>query len=239
MNKQFYSQNGEDKFVAELGISIRTVLDIGANDGLTFSNSRYFIENGATYSLLIEPDPRAIVKLVDLYKQLGQVDILQCLFSCESGAFDLLLLAEDSLVSTSSSQERERWEKKSPTVGRLYLNAIGWQSLQHFLRTQVVGMDIWDMGFDLISIDAEGASWEILNQMPWRFFSKARVIIVEFDYEENPDSQSPTDKFRTRSPQQYVEAFQRLSRSNVENVSFELAHTTSENLIFVRKENQQ
>ena len=48
----YYGQNKEDEVINNLIVSRYgsdfkgTILDLGANDGITLSNSRYFIENG-------------------------------------------------------------------------------------------------------------------------------------------------------------------------------------------------
>lgn len=64
-----YSQNKEDEIIAAYYPSWYKgiVLDIGANDGWTFSNSRALIERGWK-GVLIEPDPEAYKLLWERYK---------------------------------------------------------------------------------------------------------------------------------------------------------------------------
>ncbi|NBO23595.1 hypothetical protein EBU94_09705 [bacterium] len=67
-----YSQNSEDVFLLDFwkqkfGNSKGTLLDVGANDGKTLSNSLLFIENGWK-AHLFEPSNPTFQKLVELHK---------------------------------------------------------------------------------------------------------------------------------------------------------------------------
>ncbi len=58
-----YSQNNEEQIIIEYFKDFKGhLLDIGANDGLTLSNSRKLIELGWTGDL-VEPSPNAFQKL--------------------------------------------------------------------------------------------------------------------------------------------------------------------------------
>ena len=61
-----YSQNKEDLSVLNyFGKDFKgLVLDIGANDGITLSNSRLLIESGWD-GVLVEPSPKAYAKLLE------------------------------------------------------------------------------------------------------------------------------------------------------------------------------
>mgnify|MGYP000353453888 FL=1 len=68
-----YSQNNEDEIILDYfklnypeNEGVRTMIDIGANDGKTFSNSLLFVENGWKCTL-IEPSKRAFTLLKDLH----------------------------------------------------------------------------------------------------------------------------------------------------------------------------
>ena len=61
--KDSYSQHGEDKII-ELLLpgGVNSFIDIGANDGVLFSNTYKFAKNGAI-GLCIEPSPKSYIKL--------------------------------------------------------------------------------------------------------------------------------------------------------------------------------
>ena len=69
MNKK-YSQSGQDAFVLSYFNNKRNgvFIDIGANDGETFSNSRQLILDGWN-AVLVEPSPKAFAKLNKLEPQ--------------------------------------------------------------------------------------------------------------------------------------------------------------------------
>lgn len=76
-----YSQNGEDSVIEfilqKLPQMPRFVIDIGANDGIVASNSRFLIQKYEFGGLLIEPFEEAFVKLEALYKNLPDVTLKQ------------------------------------------------------------------------------------------------------------------------------------------------------------------
>ena len=62
----YFSQSGQDKWIVEklfAGKQKGTFVDIGANDGITFSNT-YFLEKMGWNGLAVEPIPSAYEKLV-------------------------------------------------------------------------------------------------------------------------------------------------------------------------------
>ena len=139
------------------------LLDIGANDGQTFSNSRQCILDGWN-AVLVEPSPKAFDKLKKLYARNPKVKLKKLAISQtsgevvfhESGSWN-----EDesdvALLSSLKESELERWgDRVSFTETKV-------QSLtfQDFLKNE----NLDDIYFDFISIDAEGVDWEILEQI--------------------------------------------------------------------------
>ena len=63
VNKDSYAQHGEDLLIESLSPDgIKSYIDIGANDGVLFSNTYKFAKNGAS-GLCIEPSSTAFRKL--------------------------------------------------------------------------------------------------------------------------------------------------------------------------------
>src|SRR6186713_1166854 len=65
-----YSQNNEEQIILDYFREGKRgkVLDIGANDGITFSNSAKLIELGWS-AVLVEPSPIAYQRLLQQHKQ--------------------------------------------------------------------------------------------------------------------------------------------------------------------------
>jgi len=158
-----YSQNHEDDLVLSyFGSSKKNVLEIGANDGITLSNSRLFIQNGWS-AHLIEPNAMVFNKLMSLYSEnnevicykLGIADSSGSKVFYESGS---LLGSEDhSLVSSIDKKETDRWKGVvSFTESEAYF--LTWQDF-------LAKYNLQNTDFNYISIDAEGYDWSILQQI--------------------------------------------------------------------------
>src|SRR5690349_15581536 len=110
-----YSQNAEEKIIIEyfeknsLGYQ-GTLLDIGANDGKTLSNSLALIEHGWK-AVLIEPDADAFGKLIELHGTNSNVICRNVAIADEDGEMDFyksgthLNQGDIGLLSTLSERD--------------------------------------------------------------------------------------------------------------------------------------
>lgn len=157
INMRSYSQNGEDLFVLSYFKGFKgTLLEIGANDGQTLSNSLLLIENGWK-AHLVEPSSM-FDRLVALhgnnpnvtlhnYAIGGLIPSEMTFYESEAhvpGGNDL------ALVSTLDFEETLRWRN----------NGVKF----HERKVAVKPYDLKEQ-FDFISIDAEGYDWQILSQI--------------------------------------------------------------------------
>lgn len=160
------AQYGEDKiidnyFMSTWGLNYKgTVLDIGANDGITYSNSYQFIKRGWKADL-VEPSPKAFERLEQMY--LGRAGVN--LFNYAIGKFGHVTLYESghlvtsddiALVSTLLPEEIKKWEPYNTQFETVQVHSI---TFDYFKRLS--GRQQWDF----ISIDAEGMDLEILKQI--------------------------------------------------------------------------
>ena len=93
VSKDSYSQHGEDKSTELLlPDAVKSFIDIGANDGVLFSNTFKFAKNGAQ-GLCVEPSPSAYKKL-----QLNHLfnKRVSCINSAISNTNGKLLLQENT-----------------------------------------------------------------------------------------------------------------------------------------------
>jgi len=174
-----YSQNGEDliiqKYFESQNIYKGCVLEIGANDGSTLSNSKLFIDNGWT-AHLIEPSS-AYGKIVDLYGEnenvsfynfgIGTTDAIVEFH--ESGS---IFKGNDSNL-VSSVNPTERWKNATS----FHKKEVPFLTFETFLKLHF-GDNI--PTFDFISIDAEGFDWEILSQIDLELH-KVSCVCVEWN----------------------------------------------------------
>lgn len=157
-----YSQNGEQKIILDYFGGVRgTVLDIGANDGSTLSNSRALLELGWT-GVLIEPAPIAFEKLRLLWDEEDDVQCVQAAITTTDGPLDFyssgthLRQGDTDLLSTTHPEELARWKKSGEVFTKTTVRGITFETLM--AETGV-------RHFDFISVDAEGEDWNILKQI--------------------------------------------------------------------------
>jgi len=142
-------------------------LDIGANNGIVFSNTRRLVELGWS-GVCVEPDPAAFVSLIENNKENSNITLVNSGLGVVGGMQKFYAM-QDSLLSSFSPEQQKIWSK-APFVREFYVNQITWEDL-----LKLVGSD-----FDFVNIDAEGISADLLEAMPFETIS-AKMICVEHD----------------------------------------------------------
>lgn len=161
-----YSQNNEDEIIFDYfkvnypeKSGIETMIEIGANDGKTFSNSLLFVENGWNCTL-IEPSPRAFKLLSNLHKNNPKVSLHNFGFGLfngtqtfyESGGYKD---GDDvALYSSLNEDEIQKWKQDVQFV-EVEADFITWLDFRSQNQDK----------YDFISIDCEGFDLIILRQM--------------------------------------------------------------------------
>jgi FkbM family methyltransferase len=177
-----YSQNGEDQIIAShFGDYKGTLVEIGANDGSTLSNSKLLIERGWE-AHLFEPSIPTFRKLEDLHIANTRVYTYPygiAEFTGESDFYESgqLLGGEDkSLVSCINPEEMKRWGA-SVEFAQTKADFATWND---FVKKH----KYTDKTFDFISIDAEGEDWNILKQINMKQHN-CKVLCVEWNSKPN------------------------------------------------------
>lgn len=164
-----YSQNNEESVILELaGKEPGQVLDIGAYDGKTYSNSYALIERGWK-ALLVEPSPSAFAKLLALHGDNPQVTLVNAALGAETRMTRFYECADEPYSTTLESKVGAlRRDGKNP---RPYWVA---QVTPSTLVNQL------GCGPSVLSIDCEGTSVDVLMACPIGSWAP-RVIVVEHD----------------------------------------------------------
>ena len=161
--KESYAQHSEDILIEQiLGTgSIRSFIDIGANDGVLFSNTYKFAKTGA-HGLCLEPCPPTFFKLRLNHLFHPRVKCIHAAVSSRSGH---LFLKEGGYESTLS--QVHSYPAADSTKVRAY-------TLDGLFRRYSRFRNI-----DLLSIDVEGHEENVLlgTDKP----IQAKVIILETD----------------------------------------------------------
>ena len=161
--KSTYSQHGEDLLIELLlpkGVS--TFIDIGANDGVLFSNSFKFAKQGAQ-GICIEPskDSYRKLKLNHLFHR--KVECIQAAISDTNG---FLFLQEQGYEATLSEVSKERTE-----------NAY---KVSCFTLDRILNLHPKFLKVDLLTVDVEGHEEEVFRGLSKIDFI-AKLIILESD----------------------------------------------------------
>lgn len=172
-----YSQNHEQHYILnEFSDEIGNFLDLGANDGITLSNT-WALKLKGWNGTLAEPSPEAYRRLETNYLGLPHT-LIQAAVTDFNGEVTLhhsgehLGKGDTSLLSTIIPDEKKRWVKESWTYVKV--PAINFGTLLGISKVKT---------FDLISIDVEGAELTILKQMDLKALG-CRMLIVEFNGKE-------------------------------------------------------
>ena len=178
----YHGQNKEDEIINNLIVSKYgsdfkgTILDLGANDGITLSNSRYFIENGWN-GILVEAGKLPYQKLMATI--LPNTIAINCAIGNQDGFLTFyestnLLDANDvGLVSSLVADETQRWRNAGIGFTEYQVECFTWESFRDKFHLK-------SQNFDIISIDIEGMDYDVLIQMNLNELG-CKILCVEFN----------------------------------------------------------
>jgi len=168
-----YSQNKEDLIALEyFGDFKGSLLEVGANDGQTLSNSKLLIQNGWKATLL---EPGSTFDLLDEFHK--NKKNVQCFNFGISSKTEVIKFYESGahiknghdrgLVSTTDVKEMQRWQKRGVEFKNVtaQMHSFDWFECRKF---------------DFISIDAEGMDWVILQQIDLRAVG-CQLLCIEWN----------------------------------------------------------
>ena len=169
----YSSQYGQDKFVAEYLFPEKekgVYVDIGANDGVTLSNSLFFETRREWTGLCVEPLPEVFEKLCQIRKKSFCENL--CISNTE-GSLDFAMVegmdALSGIAKNMDSRHQRRIKKEKGHVRMLRLPSLGLQRLlEKYSMHQV----------DFLSIDTEGSELEVLQSVDFEK-TKVGVLCVE------------------------------------------------------------
>jgi len=172
-----HSQNNEEKIISDYFKGDKgTFLDLGANDGITLSNTWALAQSGWR-GTLVEASPAAFKRLETNY--LGSADtIINSAIGSYNGEITLhesgehLGKGDVSLLSTAKPDEMKRWPKESFT--EVTVPCINFSTMLGISKIKT---------FDFISMDIEGMELDVLPQMDLQALG-CRMICVEYNGKE-------------------------------------------------------
>jgi len=167
-----YSQSNEEKVILDyFNGTIGTFLDVGSNDGITFSNVRALAERGWR-GVFVEPSPKAFEQLKKNYEGLKGFYFYDVALSSHNGNAILhesgpLISSNDiGLVSTFHAHEMDRF-KSTVQYQPVTVKTFKWKTFMNRLRIKE---------YDFISADCEGEEMAFLPDMD---LSYTKLICLE------------------------------------------------------------
>lgn len=155
--EQKYSQNNEEAYILEAvaGIEKGRLLDIGAYDGRTFSNSAALIDRGWS-AVLVEPSPVPLAALVERYARSPEVRVVGAMVIPDAKSPFTLMHVTGDAVSTTDAALRDVWAS-SVAFAPAYFPSV-------CPRTLVAVFEPAE-GFDFITIDVEDNNAAVLREV--------------------------------------------------------------------------
>lgn len=168
-----YADDGEDRALGYLLDGVRSFVDVGANDGISSSNTTLAAVHGGR-GLCFEPNPAVFVKLKWFYSLTRRVECVREGLSNVAGSLDLrcdgLLSAMPITEDKGLSELLEEFRQGDPSTVRVPVSRLS----DWFLRRPDL------LGCDLISIDVEGHELNVLRGIDWSLHAKpGRAFVIE------------------------------------------------------------
>ena len=172
--KNSYAQHEEDRLIENLlPEGVNSFIDIGANDGVLFSNSYKFAKKGAI-GLCVEPSRNSFRKL-----RLNHLfhPKVKCIHSAVSNINGQIFLNEDGYESTLSCVSKTKNDNSYP---------VKCQTLDKILAKYSKFRDV-----DLLTVDVEGHEKQVFEGLA-EIHLYSKIIIVESDKSETHELLSLT-----------------------------------------------
>ena len=171
-----YTQNREEEVILNyFGDFKGTLLDIGANDGKTLSNSLALIEKGWSGNLF-EPSKEAFDKCSNLHKENKKVKVFKIAIGPVNGQAKLIVSGSHfadkkdvGLLSSFYNNETEKWKKAGVKFHTEDVDVMPFSDFENEHEKVI---------YDFISIDAEGMDVEILRQID---LIKTKLLCIEWN----------------------------------------------------------
>ena len=185
------SQSGESGYLAALMApdTPPMIVDVGAHDGLSWSNAAYFIDGGWT-ALMLEPMPKAFAELQSRYAGNPRVICRQIACADRCGTMDFVIgedqLAMLSALAPASDPDGAPGPTGGASTGEVSTGGAEAEAGHRIpvrveTLTRVLTAIDWPRDFAILSVDAETMDYEVLLGLDFTRF-RPRFIVVE-DYE--------------------------------------------------------
>jgi FkbM family methyltransferase len=185
LNAQYYSQSGQDRYLNEhlfKGKRQGIFIDVGAHDGITYSNTYFFEKELGWNGICIEPIPA-------LFKRLQNSRRCMCLQGCISNKNEKsdFLCITSYIASEYTEMLSGLWDSYDPRhIKRIDNEVAQFGGKKEIIEVQCYRLDhLFEqhniMKIDYLSIDVEGAEMKVLESIDFTVID-IDVISIENNY---------------------------------------------------------
>jgi len=169
-----YSQYEEQIHIKEFfGDRIGSFLDVGAADGIMFSNVYELLLNGWS-GVSVEPETQTFRNLINNYEQFGnRSELVVSVIDTKEG---FVTFYENGQLSSTSQQHMEHWDWHRQQHG------YEWRPITHYAITlNTLLKNYAARNFDFISVDIEGQNREVVCSTDWNLAPNCKLLCIEHD----------------------------------------------------------
>jgi hypothetical protein len=186
------SQFGEDQFLERYLVDNEIfiapyIIDIGAGDGQTISNSRLFIEKYFYAGLLVDINEPQINEAKELYKDNPNVHCIVSGVSGQSGYYQIREAHDWTLNSINWAKFAQKGWKRSKTISEVV--SVGTSELAKRNKMYEDRRAVEDSRIGILSIDVEDRNTELVYDLISNTKIRPAVIIVEGNTAEEQSDQ--------------------------------------------------
>ncbi len=182
MNKKYFSQYDQDKFLNEVVFSNKNYgffIDIGAHDGITLSNSLFFERHKDWGGICVEPNPVVFQKL-DLNRV--SINLNVCIGSENKKVKFTQIEGYSEMLSGITEKYDDRHNER---INNEILLEGG---KKNEIEVKMIRLDCIDeiknKKIDFISIDTEGNEYEIVKSINFDMLD-VKSLVIENNYKED------------------------------------------------------
>lgn len=172
-----YSQYKEQLYIKEFfGDNIGKFLDVGAADGIQFSNVYRLLLDGWS-GVSVEPETQTFRHLINNYEQFGSRSELTVSVIDTTEGF--VTFYENGQLSSTSVDHLQNWEWHRQQYG------YDWKPITHYAITLNTLLKHYaNRNFNFISVDIEGKNTEVICSTDWNLAPECKLICIEHDNNE-------------------------------------------------------
>lgn len=167
-----YSQNEEEKFIVDYFSTAAPgrFLEVGAYHPKIFSNTRALVELGWS-GTCVEPAPVNFAAFLTEYRDNSNITLVNSVVGDSSRLVEFYDSGGDALSSVVPAHV-SRWSAAGVKFRKYLTKMITWDEL-----LEATGDD-----YLMLSLDAEGVSFDLFMMLPFARFSQLKLVVIEHDY---------------------------------------------------------